>query len=68
MQSSELSIVFLGKIAVRKKNAYVLVTAWTNLDKNTNFWKAKSKEEIKICRGKKYTVDTAISASFWKGN
>lgn len=50
----------------KKSNMLIgLVTAWTNLDKNKKFWKAKSKEEINICK-RKYTVDVAISASFWK--
>lgn len=51
----------------KSQYAYVSVTAWSNLDKNKKFWKAKSKEEIKI-RKRKYIVDVAISASFWKKN
>lgn len=70
MHSSEVSIVFLGKMAVWKKkmkSTYILVTAWTNLDKNTNFWKAKSKEEIKICEKKTQWMLPFLQA-FKKGN
>lgn len=56
---------FLGENSGKKsiKNTYILLTAWTNLDKNINKIKRKSKEEIKICKEKAHS-NGAVSASF----